>query len=138
MREISLPPQQLELLPDVFGVARPPSREALSSWRPRHAFSIVHDTPDELSVLCAERFIPVTEARVTGLRVLVLQPHGGLVAEILAGIADALCQRSIPATADCHFESDLGCITVRDRDLEFLVSLLTQKGHAVVRPAANR
>jgi uncharacterized protein len=137
-RKTSLPSQRLELLPDVFGVARPPSREALSRWRPQHTFSFVYDTPDELSVLCPERFIPAAEACITGLRVLVLWPHGGLVVEILECIADTLRLRSVPATADCHFESDLGCITVRECDVELLVSLLRQKGHAVARRAADR
>jgi hypothetical protein len=127
-------PQRLQLHPELFGMAYPASREPEPDWIPDETFVVVMNTKDQFSVLCPQRFIPETVTHATGLRVLILHPDGVMITEVFQNIEDELKRRKIRYEGGCHFETDIGYILFRNRDLPAVRSILAEAGHTVVEP----
>jgi hypothetical protein len=134
MQHQTAAPQRLQLHPEIFGMAYPASREPEPDWIPEETFVITMKTEDQYSILCPQKFIPETVVHATDLRVLILYPGGVMITEVFQNIEDELKRRKIRYEGGCHFETDLGYILFRNRDLPAVRSILAEAGHTVVEP----
>lgn len=127
-------PQNLILLPELFGLVEGGPEGRRPSGVPPAAFVFVSHKGDGSTVLCPERFVPPADLRAGGLRVLLLPEHGDLIGEIVDDIAEDTKKAGIPVEAIAHFRSGIGFIVVADRDLSQVVKLLFEAGHVVSFP----
>lgn len=120
----------LVLLPDGVAVCRLGADEAVPEWGMNGRFWSVTRTADELSVVCAEAFVPEGVRVERGWRVLmVVGPLDFSLTGILASLAQPLADAGVPIFALSTFDTDY--LLVKQAQVETAVSVLRRRGHVV-------
>jgi uncharacterized protein len=121
----------LVILPERLAVCRLPSESAFPEWaRPSDLLALVQ-TREELSVVCAERWVPPEVRAERGWRAL--RVDGSLdfsLVGVLAAIAAPLAQAGVSIFAISTFETDY--ILVKEEALERAIQALSQSGFLVL------
>ncbi|GAB4265619.1 MAG: ACT domain-containing protein [Candidatus Promineifilaceae bacterium] len=121
----------LMLLPDVVAVCRLATGENVPDWGMNGRFWCVTRTADELSVVCAEVFVPEGVRVERGWRVLqVVGPLDFSLTGVLASLARPLADAGVPIFALSTFDTDY--VLVKQEKVETAVSVLRQSGHVVM------
>ena len=124
-------PFMLERLDITLAVVRLPAGAGLPWWAAREGgFLCLTRTPDETSIVCEERLVPVearAERSFSALRVKGPLPFHltGVLATLSAPLADA----GVPVFVVSTFDTDY--ILVRERDLGDAIASLRRAGHSV-------
>ncbi len=121
----------LRVLPDVLAVSRLPADSGLPEWaRPGDLMAFVR-TRQELSIVCAERYVPPEVKTERGWRVLEVQgPLDFALVGVLASLAEALARAAISLFAISTFDTDY--ILVKEEKLDRAVRALESAGHQVI------
>jgi hypothetical protein len=123
----------LTLLPETLAVVRLPPEESIPEWaRPGDLLALVW-TRVELSVVCAERFVPpelIAERGWRGMRV-----EGTLdfaLLGVLASLAQPLAEAGVSIFSISTYNTDY--IMVKQVMLEHAIEALQLAGHVVCNP----
>jgi hypothetical protein len=121
----------LIILPDRLAVCRLPSDSAHPDWaRPGELLAFIH-TRDELSVVCAERFVPPEVKAERGWRALQVQgPLDFALVGVIASITKHLARAGVSVFALSTFDTDY--ILVKEESLEKATQALLQAGFLVM------
>lgn len=130
-------PQNLILMPELFGLVEGGPEGRRPPGVPPTAFVFVSRTKDASTVLCPQRFVPPDSLFADGLRVLLLPANGELIGEITDDIEEDATRAGIPLEAFAHFKSGIGLLIVADRDVSQVVRLLFEAGHVVSFPPGH-
>lgn len=119
---------RLSVLPGDFAVVRLPATAALPDWALASAFLTWSKTPDESSLVCESRLVPLgTKPVELGWRCLKVEgPLDFALTGILAQIATPLADAKISIFALSTYDTDY--VLVRGTDLGAARSALSQAG----------
>ena len=120
----------LTVLPERFAICRLDAKAPLPSWATDGDFVSITRTPEELSIVCAERNVPAGIKSATGWRALKCEGPldfslTGIVVSLAKPLADASVAIFPIATQDTDY------VLVREPQLELAIQALTSYGHAV-------
>lgn len=122
---------ELTVSPEVLGICRLKPDAAMPKWALRSPFFSVTRTQDELSVVCAESFIPEDVASEGGWRCLnVRGPLDFSLTGILASLATPLAEAGLSIFAISTYDTDY--ILVKEAQIGRARSVLTQQGHHII------
>ena len=121
----------LFILPDRLAVCRLSADAPFPEWaRPGDLLALMRSR-DELSVVCAERFVPPEIRAERGMRALMVQgPLEFSLTGVLASIAVPLARAGVSIFALSTYDTDY--ILVREDALERAVNALSQAGFLVL------
>lgn len=130
----------LALLPDTLAVCRLGPDDEVPGWAmASRPMSVVARTPDELSLVVVERFLPTPAGREPGLRVeggwrafMVRGPLPFHLVGILAAIADPLAAAGISVFPVATYDTDY--VLVKEGDRARARAALVAAGHEVRDP----
>jgi hypothetical protein len=126
--ETNLP---LNILPDHLAVCRLAAEAPIPEWAPPGNLLALVRTPDELSVVCEERYVPPEVNAERGWRALRVQgPLDFSMIGVLASIATPLAQAGVSIFALSTYETDY--ILIKESSLERAVYALNQAGFLVL------
>jgi uncharacterized protein len=130
----SIPP--LIVLLEHFAVCRLPAESAFPEWAmPGDLLALVR-TRDELSVVCAERFVPPEVKAERGWRALQVQgPLDFSMVGVLAAITLPLARAGVSIFSISTYETDY--LLVKENHLERAEQALTQAGFLVLSYVKN-
>lgn len=121
----------LIILSDRLAVCRLSPDAPFPEWPQPGDLLCLTRTRDELSVVCAERFVPPEVRAERGLRALMVQgPLEFSLTGVLASIAAPLARAGVSIFALSTYDTDY--ILVREEALERAVNALTQAGFLVL------
>ena len=133
---------RLSVLDDRFAVCRLEPGSEVPGWATEAGFFSITRTPDELSVVCPEPFVPAGTVCERGWRALGIEgPLDFSLVGILSAITEPLAEAGISFFAVSTYDTDY--VLVREDTLEHGISTLHQAGHEVqdtniiVRPATK-
>jgi len=119
---------RLNQLSETYVVARLDPEERIPECR--GAFWSVTRTPEELSVVCEERFAPEGASVEGGWRCLRVEgPLGFSLVGVLAGISTVLSQAGVSIFVVSTYDTDF--ILVKSENLDRAVEVLRAHGHEV-------
>ncbi|MDJ0788429.1 MAG: ACT domain-containing protein [Myxococcota bacterium] len=125
-----MPSRTLDLLPDLYGVARLDPNAAAPAWAEHSPLSCITRTPTELSVLCRESEIPSDVVAQRGFRGLrVRGPLDFSELGVLSSLAEPLAAEGIPILAVSSYDTDY--LFVPAADLDSALACLEAAGHIV-------
>lgn len=121
---------ELVTLPELLAVCQLPADAALPVWaRQSDLLAAIRDT-DELTIVCAQRFIPPGVQAERGLRALkVSGPLDFSLIGVLARLATSLAQAGVSIFALSTYSTDY--ILVKDEALEQAIHALRASGHVI-------
>lgn len=121
----------LFILPDRLAVCRLSADAPFPEWAyPGDLLALVRSR-DELSVVCAERFVPPEVRAERGMRALMVQgPLDFSLTGVLASIAVPLARAGVSIFSISTYDTDY--ILVREESLERAVNALGQAGFLVL------
>ncbi len=121
----------LIILPDRLAVCHLPADADFPEWaRPGDLLALVR-TRDELSVVCAERYVPPDVRAERGWRSIQVQgPLDFALVGVLASIAAPLARAGVSIFALSTYETDY--VLVKEDSLERAVAALNQAGFLVM------
>jgi hypothetical protein len=120
----------LTILPVQIGICRFDADTPVPEWVYESSFFSVTRTPDELSIVCAEDFIPEDYFCDKGWKVLRVEGPLDLTATgILSSMALPLAHAGVSIFALSTYDTDY--LLVRQRDLQGAIETLTEEGHEV-------
>jgi uncharacterized protein len=121
----------LIILPERLAVCRLAAEAPFPDWiQPGDLICLVR-TRDELSVVCAERFVPPEVRAERSWRALMVQgPLEFSLTGVLASIANPLARAGVSIFAISTYDTDY--ILVRDDSLDRAVNALIQAGFMVL------
>jgi hypothetical protein len=123
----------LTILPDILGICQLKPDAAPPKWALRSPFFSITRTPDELSVVCAEAFIPENIAYEGGWRCFQVQgPLDFSLTGILASLATILAEAGVSTFAISTYETDY--MLVKQAQVKRARGVLTQQGHRIIEP----
>src|SRR5271169_2495423 len=128
MMNLSLRHFQLSILPEIFAIVGLSPSAGIPGWATQGSFFSVTRTPDELSIVVEETFVPPGVQSQGGWRVM--KVHGPFVlAEVgvLASLAGPLAAAKISAFVVSTFDTDY--VLVANENLAPAVSTLERAGH---------
>ncbi len=126
-------PLSLFLLKGDFAVCRLKQDAPQPDWGQQGQFYALVRTPDELSIVCAERFVPPGVPCERGWSCLgVAGPLDFSLVGILASLSASLAQAGVSLFAVSTFDTDY--LLVKTRDLEKALAALSAAGHRITRP----
>ncbi len=126
-----LPSVTLTILPERLAVCRLPEESEFPDWARPGELQVFVRRRDELSIVCAERYVPPEVKAERGWRAL--QVQGTLdfaLVGILASLTMPLAEAKISVFSISTFETDL--ILVKESCLEQAVRVLCATGHQVL------
>ena len=121
----------LVIFPERLAVCRLPSDVAFPEWARLSDLLALVQTRDELSVVCAERFVPPEVRAERGWRAF--RVDGSLdfsQVGVLAAISAPLAQAGVSIFAISTFETDY--VLVKEEALERAIQALSQAGFLVM------
>ncbi len=121
-------PLDLSILPETFAIARLSASDPAPAWTDTGALRSLTRTPDELSIVCADRAVPEGVAASRGWRAI--RVAGTLefsLTGILSSLAAPLAQSRISIFALSTHDTDY--VLVQDEALGRAVDALTAAGH---------
>lgn len=123
----------LELLPEGFAVCRLDAQEPVPAWAQRGApasLCSLTRTPDELSILCPQAWVPAGVRCETGWRAFkVAGPLDFALVGILAELSGTLARANVSLFALSTFDTDY--ILVKAASLTAATAALRDAGHCV-------
>jgi hypothetical protein len=124
----------LDLMPDVFAIARLAADAVLPAWATRGTFSSITRTSNELSIVCALDDVPADAQAQRGYRGLAVRgPLDFSLVGIVAGLSAALAAASISIFVVATHDTDY--LFVRETDLARALEALRGAGYAVATRA---
>jgi hypothetical protein len=121
---------RLELLRSVFAIVRLSPDAPVPAWVVSGEFLSVTRTPDELSLVCDERAVPLGHASKTGWRALKVEgPLDFSLIGVLASIAAPLAEAAVPIFVISTYDTDY--VLVEVGHLARAITALRSAGHAV-------
>jgi hypothetical protein len=119
---------ELDLLRDVYAIARLAPDAPIPEWADGGEFASITRTPDELSVVCAH--VPASVTCQREWRCLKVRgPLDFSLTGVLASIAAPLAAAQVPIFAVSTYETDF--ILVPEDRVGDAVAALTREGHIV-------
>jgi hypothetical protein len=126
----------LSVLDGRFAVCRLDAETELPRWATRGEFFSVTRTPDELSVVCAQRDVPAGVVREEGWACLEVDgPFDFSACGVLASLATPLAEAGIPVLAIATHDTDY--LLVKYAGLDDVVAALVRAGHRVSRMSGD-
>ncbi|MBC8043248.1 MAG: ACT domain-containing protein [Rhizobacter sp.] len=124
---------KLSILPEPFAVSVAASGAAIPAWAMQGGFMSVTRTPDELSIVCAEKFVPpdaVCERDWRALKVEGILDFAltGVMAALTVPLAEAKISVSVLST----FNTDY--VLVKSEKLADTVQTLRRNGYDILEP----
>lgn len=121
----------LQVLPERFAVCRIAADSEIPEWaRPGDLLAILR-TPEELSIVCAERFVPPEIKSERGWRAIRVQgPLDFSMVGVLVSIAEPLSRINVSIFVLSSYDTDY--ILVKENQLENSVQALEQSGFLVI------
>jgi hypothetical protein len=124
---------RLTTLDGRFAIARLPADAAVPRWAVGQVVAVTR-TPDELSVICAERPVPEATPAERGWRCLQVQgPLDFEMTGVLAALSGPLADARIPLLAFSTYDTDY--LLIREGHLEAAHAARERAGHRVDRAA---
>jgi hypothetical protein len=121
----------LSLIPGAFAVCRLAPDDPVPAWAFQGMFYSVSRTPDELSVVCAQEYIPAGVLCHSGWRCLgVAGPLDFAMVGVLASLVRPLAQAGISVFALSTYDTDY--LLVQDESLAAACQTLRRASHHVV------
>jgi hypothetical protein len=121
---------QLTVLPGRVSICRLAANDAVPDWAAGPFVSTTR-TERELSIVCAEAFVPEGIVSSPGWRVLqVIGPLEFSLIGILSSLAAPLAEAAVSIFAVSTYDTDQ--LLVRDHDLERALTALTRAGHEFI------
>jgi hypothetical protein len=119
------------ILPDRLAVCRLPADAPFPEWtRPGDLLALVR-TRDELSIVCAERYVPPEVRAERGWRAVMVQgPLEFSLTGVLASLAVPLARAGVSVFALSTFDTDY--VLVKEDALDRAVAALTGAGFLVL------
>jgi uncharacterized protein len=128
---------KLLLLDELLAVCQFPAKAPFPDWaQGEHLLALVR-TPQEVTIVCAERFAPPGIKAEPGWRAL--QVEGPLEFNqvgVLASLAEPLAQAGVSIFAISTFSTDY--ILVKQSQLDQALQALEQAGHGILSPGGPR
>lgn len=126
-------PLSLFLLEGDFAVCRLEKDAPLPDWGRQGQFYALARTPDELTIVCEERFVPPGVHCERGWSCLgVAGPLDFSLVGILAALSASLARAGVSLFAVSTFDTDY--LLVKSKDLEKALVALSAAGHSITRP----
>ena len=120
----------LTVLPDRYGICRLEPDISVPDWVYKSSFFSVTRTPDELSVVCAEKLIPSDKSSNKGWRCLQVQgPLDLTETGILSSLALPLARTSVSIFAMSTYDTDY--LLVKEVSLIKAIKSLDSEGYRV-------
>ncbi len=121
----------LSLLPDAYAVCRLDPAAAIPAWATAGALFCAMRTPDELSLMCAEAYLPQGGVQAEkGWRAFKLEgPFDFGLTGILASALNPLAEAGIGIFALSTYDTDY--VLVKEAQREQAIRALRQAGHTV-------
>jgi len=120
----------LLLLKQRVAVCRLAADEAVPAWVKGDELTVITRTPEELSMVCDERWVPVHIRAENGWRILKVQgPLDFNQVGVLSAIAIPLAQAGVSIFAISTFDTDF--ILVKESALTQAMNALQDAGHKV-------
>lgn len=135
---------RLSALEDQLAICRLAPDSEVPGWATEAWFVSVTRTPDELSIVCPEPYIPDEITREDGWRALAIEgPLDFSLVGILASVATTLAEAGLSVFAISTYDTDY--LLVQEDALATAVAVLRESGHGVsgllpdvaVRPATS-
>jgi hypothetical protein len=124
------PTLTLQLLPETFAVCQLPAESPAPEWLTGPLVSVTR-TPEELSIVCEERYVPPGVKRQGDFRCLkVPGPLDFATTGVIAALAGPLADAEISIFPLGTYDTDY--LLVRRADLERATATLRGTGHRVV------
>lgn len=121
----------IALLEEKFGICRLANTETIPNWATAGGFFSITKTDDELSIVCAEKYIDKETICEKDWRVLkVLGPLDFELVGILARISKILAEQSISIFAISTYDTDY--ILVKEKDIDEAISCL-RSGNYIIK-----
>lgn len=120
----------LTILAQPIAVCRLHPNEGIPSWFPKDGFTAIVRTPEELSLVCGDIYVPSHVIVEKGWRILKVQ---GLLefsqVGVLAAIASPLAQAGISIFVISTYDTDY--ILVKETSLRLTINVLHDAGHII-------
>jgi hypothetical protein len=124
---------RLTTLDGRFAIARLPADAAVPRWAVGQVVAVTR-TPEELSVICAERPVPEATPAERGWRCLQVQgPLSFEMTGVLASLSGPLADARIPLLAFSTYDTDY--LLIQEEHLAAAHAALERAGHRVDRAA---
>jgi len=124
----------LNLLPDRLAVSRLSPDASFPDWARFGDLLAFIQTHEEISVICAERFVPPDVKTERGWRVVQVQgPLDFTLVGVIASISAVLAQAGVSIFALSTYDTDY--VLVKEESLETALFALEQAGFIVNKPA---
>lgn len=121
----------LKLLKECYGVCRLDNAEIIPKWVKESTFFSITKTSDELSIVCAEEYIPSEIKCEKDWRILKIQgPLDFSLIGILSSISTILAQNGISIFAISTYDTDY--ILVKSKDIDNAIEALTNERYEVI------
>jgi len=121
----------LKLLKGSYGVCRLDNTETIPKWAKESDFFSITKTSDELSIVCAEEYIPSEIQCEKNWRILKVQgPLDFSLIGILSSINTILAQNGISIFAISTYDTDY--ILVKAKDIDNAIESLTKERYEVI------
>lgn len=121
----------LKLLKECYGVCRLDSTEIIPKWVKDSTFFSITKTSSELSIVCAEEYIPKEIKCEKDWRILKIQgPLDFSLIGILSSISTILAQKGISIFAISTYDTDY--ILVKSKDIDDAIEALTNEMYEVI------
>lgn len=122
---------KLEIITQELSICRMEAKEQIPSWAIQGDFFSIAKTPDELSIVCEERFVPqgVTSNR-PWRAIKVIGPLDFSLVGILSSLTSVLARAGISLFAISTFDTDY--ILVKSDRLDDARNALNSEGHIFV------
>lgn len=120
----------LSLLADVYAICRLDPGAEMPVWSLEGELSSITRTGDELSIVCAQRYVPADVRHEGGWRALKVEgPLDFSCVGVLVALARPLGEAGIPILVVGTYDTDY--LLVKESDLERAVHALRQEGHSL-------
>ncbi len=127
---MTIQPQTLYLLPQVFAICRLETESALPHWLQADHFFSITSTPDELSIVCLAESVPIDVQADRSWRCFKLQgPFEFSLTGILNSVTIPLSDADIGIFAVSTYDTDY--VLVKEDALQQALSVLKDAGHTL-------
>jgi hypothetical protein len=102
----------------------------IPTWAVTAPFCSITSTPDELSIVCPERHVPLETTCERGWRALKFEgPLDLELTGVLVSVAAPLAEAGVSVFAIATYDTDY--VLVRESQLDLAGSVLSERGHVV-------
>lgn len=122
---------KLLLLDDLLAVCQFPATAPFPEWAQAEGLLALVRTPQEVSIVCAERFVPPGVKAEPGWRALMVEgPLEFNQVGVLSSLTESLAQAGVSIFAVSTFNTDY--VLVKQSQLDQAVRALEQAGHELL------